>query len=50
MVAASIYIIFLSLLVISIKNSENIFNDASGLFHFGTSPDDLKPYENTKLK
>ena len=49
-VAASIYIIFLSLLVISIKNSENIFNDASGLFHSGTSPDDLKPYENTKLK
>jgi hypothetical protein len=51
MVAASIYIIFLSLLlIISIKNSENIFNDAYGLFHFGTSQDDLKPYENTKLK
>ena len=51
MAPASTYIIiFLSLLVISLNNSENIFNDASGFFHFGNSQDDLKPYENTKLK
>jgi hypothetical protein len=51
MAPASTYtIIFLSLLVISLNNSENIFNDASGFFHFGNSQDELKPYENTKLK
>ncbi|MGZ5501528.1 MAG: hypothetical protein ACXWEW_10315, partial [Nitrososphaeraceae archaeon] len=48
--AASNYIIFLSLLVLSLNNSENIFNDASGFFHLGNSQDDFKPYENTKLK
>ena len=34
----------------TLNNSENIFNDASGQFPFGNSQDDLKPYENTKLK
>lgn len=48
--AASNYIIFLSLLVLSVNNSERIFNDASGFFHLGNSQDDFKPYENTKLK
>ncbi|MGZ5485497.1 MAG: PsbP-related protein [Nitrososphaeraceae archaeon] len=48
--AGSNYIIFLSLLVLSLNNSENIFNDASGFFHLGNSQDDFKPYENTKLK
>ena len=43
-------IIFISLLVISLNKSENIFNDASGFFHLGNSQDDFKPYENTKLK
>ncbi len=47
---ASNYIVFLSLLVLSLYNSENIFNDAFGIFHLGNSQDDLKPYENTKLK
>ena len=48
--ATTSYIIFLSLLYISINYSVNIFNDASGLFHSGKSQDDIKPYENTKLK
>ena len=48
--ASPCIIIFLSLLVISLNNSENIFNDVSGQFPFGNSQDDLKPYENTKLK
>ena len=48
--AASNYIVFLSLLVLSLNNSENIFNDAFGFFHLGNSQDDFKPYENTKLK
>ena len=47
---ASNYIVFLSLLVLSLNNSENIFNDAFGIFHLGNSQDDFKPYENTKLK
>ena len=38
------------MVVISLNNSENIFNDASGQFPFGNSQDELKPYENTKLK
>jgi eukaryotic-like serine/threonine-protein kinase len=48
--AASNYIIFLPLLVLSVNNSGNIFNDVSGFFHLGNSQDDFKPYENTKLK
>ena len=48
---AATYIIFIiSLLLISINNSVNIFNDASGFFHSGKSSDDFKLYENTKLK
>jgi eukaryotic-like serine/threonine-protein kinase len=43
-------IIFLILLVIPLNNSGNIFNDASGQFPFGNPQDELKPYENTKLK
>ncbi|MDW0149694.1 MAG: PsbP-related protein, partial [Nitrososphaeraceae archaeon] len=49
--AATTYIIFIiSLLFISINNSGNIINDASGFFHSGKSSDDFKLYENTKLK
>ena len=51
LMAATTYIIFIiSLLFISINNSGNIINDASGFFHSGKSSDDFKLYENTKLK
>ena len=51
LMAASTYIIFIiSLLFISINNSVNIINDASGFFHSGKSSDDFKLYENTQLK
>ena len=51
MAATTTYIIFIiSLLFISINNSVNIINDASGFFHSGKSSDDFKLYENTKLK
>lgn len=51
LMAATTYIIFIiSLLFISINNSVNIINDASGFFHSGKSSDDFKLYENTKLK
>ena len=45
-----ILIFSLSLLFISINNSVNIIDNASGFFHFGNSADDFKLYENTKLK
>lgn len=51
LMAATTYIIFIiSLLFISINNSVNIINDASGFFHSGKSSDDFKLYENTQLK
>ena len=51
LMAATTYLIFIiSLLFISINNSGNIINDASGFFHSGKSSDDFKLYENTKLK
>ena len=51
LMAATTYIIFIiSLLFISINNSGNIINDASGFFHSGKPSDDFKLYENTKLK
>ena len=51
LMAANTYIIFIiSLLFISINNSGNTINDASGFFHSGKSSDDFKLYENTKLK
>ena len=51
LMAATTYIIFIiSLLLISINNSGNNINDASGFFHSGKSSDDFKLYENTKLK
>lgn len=51
LMAATTYIILIiSLLFISINNSGNIINDASGFFHSGKSSDDFKLYENTKLK
>jgi hypothetical protein len=51
LMAATTYIVFIiSLLFISINNSGNIINDASGFFHSGKSSDDFKLYENTKLK
>ena len=51
LMAATTYIIFIiSLLFISINNSGNIINDASGFFHSGKSSYDFKLYENTKLK
>lgn len=51
LMAATTYIIFIiSLLFISINNSVNIINDASGFFHTGKSSDDFKLYENTQLK
>ena len=43
-------ILSISLLFLSINNSVGIINDASGFFDFGKSSDDLKIYENTKLK
>jgi hypothetical protein len=51
LIAAITCIIFtVSLLFISINNSVNIIDNASGFFHFGNSADDFKLYENTKLK
>jgi PsbP-like protein len=50
LMAATTYIIIISLLFISINNSGNIINDSSGFFHTGKSSDDFKHYENTKLK
>jgi eukaryotic-like serine/threonine-protein kinase len=50
LVGATSYIILLSVLYISVNNSVNIVNDASGLFHSGKSQDDFKTYENPKLK
>jgi PsbP-like protein len=50
LIAATTYIIIISLLFISINNSGNIINDSSGFFHTGKSSDDFKHYENTKLK
>lgn len=51
LMAATTYIILIiSLLFISINNSVNIINDASGFFHSGKSSDDFKLYENTQLK
>ena len=43
-------ILSISLLFLSINNSVDIINDASGFFDFGKSSDDFKIYENTKLK
>jgi hypothetical protein len=50
LIAATTYIIIISLLFISINNSGNIINDSSGFFHTGKSSNDFKHYENTKLK
>ena len=50
LMAATTYIIIISLLFISINNSGNIINDSSGFFHTGKSSNDFKHYENTKLK
>jgi hypothetical protein len=50
MAATTYIIVIISLLFISINNSGNIINDASGFFHSGKSSDDFKLYENTKLK
>jgi hypothetical protein len=44
------YIFFIPLLFILVNNSVNIFNEVYAIFPFGNSHDDLKPYENTKLK
>jgi hypothetical protein len=49
-VATTCIIFTVSLLFISINNSVNIIDNASGFFHFGNSADDFKLYENTKLK
>ena len=43
-------ILSISWLFLSINNSVDIINDASGFFDFGKSSDDFKLYENTKLK
>jgi PsbP-like protein len=50
LMAATTYIIIISLLFISINNSGNIINDSSGFFHTGKSSNDFNHYENTKLK